>query len=379
MTIQEREELQKIPFGAARLPTRALVRRRRPSVTRRSSLVSVSHADVAGKAYELGALADWSWHGGLRESFVMEKGVHPSWVSLGPGQRLVDHRHPMDSMIVICSGSVFLTGAVQSLCVAGDVIEVPAGSLHGFRCGVGQTFHGLSIQPGDRGIYTDGSTPSVAFSTEAAALRVATLQAEAETRLEDFKAHAALAFLKHKSSWDAEVDRFFAGFALWSCEFQKLVTLRQKLDLGTPLQRLADWHFAEEVGHDRLLELRCTTVRPETKAALDETFQRLTAIFEAATPLERAGAMHTAIETSATYFYQALGSLGSDPSLKNHVAPHAHDDVHADAVGPYFHAASAEELVGAWEVVLATWEQIDRLFDTLLREALLPENAGGLQ
>jgi hypothetical protein len=162
----------------------------------------------------------------------------------------------MDSMIVICSGSVLLTGAVTSLCLAGDVVQVPAGSLHGFRCGVGQTFHALSLQPGDTGIYTDASRSSVAFTTQPDETRVSDLEADAAPALVDFRAHAAIDFLRRKTAWDPQVDRFFASFALWSRQFHKLVNLRQKLNHGTPLQALVDWHFAEEVGHDRLLHAR---------------------------------------------------------------------------------------------------------------------------
>lgn len=379
MTIQEVEELTKISVGAAlvKTPTTALVRPRRPLVVRRRSIPTIHHADVNGTSYDLGDLADWSWHGALRRSFVMQNGVHPSWVSLKPGQRLVDHRHPMDSMIVICSGSVLLTGAVTSLCLAGDVVQVPAGSLHGFRCGVGQTFHGLSLQPGDTGIYTNASQPSVAFTTQPDETRITDLEADAARALVDFRAHAALDFLRRKTAWDPQVDRFFAAFALWSRQFQKLVTLRKKLDHGGPLQRLADWHFAEEVGHDRLLHLRTTRIRPHCRDAMNDVYRRLSTLFRVATPLERAAAMHTAIETSATHFYGALGSLGNDPALRQHVAPHAHDDVHADAVQPYLATADAHELVGVWEIVNATWEQIEHLFDIFLREALLPLETGG--
>jgi quercetin dioxygenase-like cupin family protein len=331
---------------------------------------------VNGRAYALGELRDWSWHGTLRRSFVMQNGVHPSWVGLRAGQRLVDHRHPMDSMIVITKGSVFLTGASVSLCVAGDVVQVPAGVLHGFRCGVGQSFEGLSIQPGDTGIYSDASRPAVTFSQTPAEARIAELEADAARQLEDFRSHAALVFLRSKREWDPTVERFFAAFSVWSRQFQQLVALRRKLDRGTPLEPLADWHYAEELGHDSLLRLPTTGVRPECRAALREWNRRLTTIFRVATPLERAAAMHTAIETSATHFYGALGALGTSPALRLHVAPHAHDDVHADAVAPYLRHASAEELVGVWEVVNATWDQLQTLFDIMIREALFPANGG---
>jgi hypothetical protein len=46
---------------------------------------------------------------------------------------LDNHKHPTESMIIICQGTVYLTGEINQHLSESDIVCVPSGKMHGFR------------------------------------------------------------------------------------------------------------------------------------------------------------------------------------------------------------------------------------------------------
>jgi quercetin dioxygenase-like cupin family protein len=132
-------------------------------VISRNDIPAIHSVTQDGVTHHLGELRDFHWHDTLKQ-FLAKKRISISWVHLNPGERLLPHEHPMESMVIILKGQGKLTGQKNQPLKEGDVVITPPNCSHGFD-GAGETgAYGLSIQfEEDGGLYTDPENPNVTF------------------------------------------------------------------------------------------------------------------------------------------------------------------------------------------------------------------------
>lgn len=133
-------------------------------VISRNDIPAIHSITQDGVVHHLGELRDFRWHEVLKEFLPSSKLISFSWVSLKPGDSLLPHEHPMQSMIILVKGSGRLTGQKNLPLKEGDIVITPPNCSHGFEGGENGTY-GLSIQF-EEGIYTDPENARVKFLEE---------------------------------------------------------------------------------------------------------------------------------------------------------------------------------------------------------------------
>jgi quercetin dioxygenase-like cupin family protein len=129
----------------------------------RNEIRSVSEVVEDGALHFLGEQRDFRRHPAIAEFLPETARLGVAWVRLGPGQVLQPHRHPTQSMIIVCRGQGLLLDTVETTLNEGDTVLVPADYLHGFRGLEPNGVEGLSIQLEGLGLYEDVNNPRVTF------------------------------------------------------------------------------------------------------------------------------------------------------------------------------------------------------------------------
>ncbi len=130
-------------------------------VIARESIPAIHSITQNGEVHHLGEVRDFQWHDTLKEFLPSSKLISFSWVQLKPGDSLLPHEHPMQSMIILVKGSGRLTGQKNLPLKEGDIVITPPNCSHGFEGGENGAY-GLSIQF-EEGIYTDPESARVKF------------------------------------------------------------------------------------------------------------------------------------------------------------------------------------------------------------------------
>src|SRR5215510_13138524 len=133
------------------------------ALVRRDDVPSMRTVIVDGVEHWLGHVKDFTKNRTLVDFLPQDNRVSMAWVRLEAGERLDEHIHPVDSMILICEGSTRTLGDVREIMHAGDVLTVPQGKPHGFIGMPPNGFWGLSIQFDSRGLYEDIQDPWATF------------------------------------------------------------------------------------------------------------------------------------------------------------------------------------------------------------------------
>jgi quercetin dioxygenase-like cupin family protein len=232
-----------------------------------------------------------------------------SWVRLLPGEILEPHRHPTQSMIIVCEGTGIVTGDCQGSLSAGDIVAVPSGALHGFIGSAPTGFWGLSLQFEGTGLYEDLEAPRVSFQRPAAlASSPVDRLLQANKRYTDaYWSNPLIRLVQFLPLHDTPTKAaLLDALQVWSDTFQRLVHVRVQCETDPVFQALAQAHLEEERGHNLLLaESRGKagkTVYDPTLTALGEWFVDQMAILSGP---ERAVLVHLVLEASGEIFPQA--------------------------------------------------------------------------
>jgi quercetin dioxygenase-like cupin family protein len=130
----------------------------KPFIIRRDGLNVVSTVFTNGKEHYLGILKEFKKDSRLKEFLKDVNGFDISWTSLNASETLVAHRHPVNTMIIMCKGSADVIGDVEGEVEEGDIIAIPQNSLHGLLSKKDAGFWSLSIVFGNKGVQYDNMT-----------------------------------------------------------------------------------------------------------------------------------------------------------------------------------------------------------------------------
>lgn len=359
-----------------------------PFVIRRAEVHAISSVEIDGIIHELGEQRDFRRNDRLRD-FLPEYGrTSLAWVRLQDGQVLGNHTHPTASMIIICAGSVYLTGDTHQLVEEGDIVCVPPGCVHGFRTSAGGAFDGLSVQFEGNGLYespeearvnfqdiprtTASDTPATGSPKhEGVSPALAELRALCDRRCEKHQQRALFELLaSRKLESDQKLrERFFSALYTFSCSFQRMVLARQALATDDALRREYAGHLAEELGHDELLRTGFGVEEPAYDAVLDAASNWFVAQMYGRAEDEKIVIVHMVVEASGHVFGEATKSI-FHPELGlrdgSYFEVHAEaDDDHA-ALGQDYLARLPEARLRELRIICEkAWDQMDLVHDRI--------------
>ncbi|KWI26317.1 cupin domain-containing protein [Burkholderia stagnalis] len=351
------------------------------SSTHQSEVVVVSREDIRhitdieidGKRHRLGEHRDFRRHSVLRD-FLPESGrCSLSWVRLHDGEVLDNHEHPVSSMILVCSGSVYLTGEVNKLLSEGDVACVPAGCIHGFRTDKGQSFDGLSIQFDGNGLYENESAPRVNFI-------------ESDSHFGDLEQLNASLLARHScnvlfrllASDQLQEDcgkrkRFIGALYVWAVSFQRMIHARQALCSEPTLRPIYLAHLREELGHDDLLKSQHGPFDDLYDPILEAASQWFVNMMLHGTEAEKIVVVHMVVESSGCLFGQASRAI----FCSRHDEDQSYFGIHADAddahqyIGrSYLKRLPLASFPGLMDVCRRAWDQMDLIHERIALIAL---------
>ncbi|MFP5391877.1 MAG: cupin domain-containing protein, partial [Gammaproteobacteria bacterium] len=259
--------------------------------------------------------------------------ISMAWVRLEAGERLDEHIHPVDSMILLCEGSAGTLGDVRDVMNAGDVLLVPQGRPHGFIGMPPNGFWGLSLQFDSRGLYEDIADPWATFAPEdgpAGAPQESIAEQlfrKNEEYMERFDKHRLFALVRAGLLNNPESKkRFLDCFQVWSNHFQKMVLARVMTLQHPKFEELAWLHLSEELGHNRDLAKNRDDLHPVFDPVLEAAcawFPWKTALISDA---DKVVLTHLVVEASATYFYKHIQPAMAASGTAEHFDTHKVDD-----------------------------------------------------
>lgn len=334
----------------------------------REQIRAINSVEIDGETHNLGQHRDFRRHGELAE-FLPQLG-RPSfaWVRLRDGEILDAHQHPTKSMILVCSGSVQLTGDNPKQLYEGDTVCVPPFSNHGFATRLGETFHGLSIQFEGDGLYEKDDQARVAFdgsldSPLAVLDRVNSDLLRRHTRNELFTL-----FATGRLQREPELrQRFVEALYVWSSYFQRMIHARQAVCVDPILREQYSKHFEEEFGHDRLLRDRYNITQKVYDPALEAASNWFVAQMHQLDEPQKIVVVHLVVESSGHAFGLATAEIFGKTAQ-----PGDYFDVHAEAdhdhrnIGrDYLKNVPPTALPQLLDVCQRAWDQIDLVHERI--------------
>jgi quercetin dioxygenase-like cupin family protein len=263
---------------------------------------------VDGKLHELGIMKHWRKDPHLAGILPRDLNVSIAWVHLDKDQVLDIHVHPVDSMVVCCSGKVYSTGALQCLMEEGDILAVPKGYRHGL-IGAGESgFWGLSIQCESVGLYENLDSPLVTFVPEGlddADIDAVTLLLQKDANyVKDFTENRLFQLVNDGYFEDpVHWARFLNVFQVWSNAFQRMLLCRAALTEDPRFGAMARDHLADEFGHDQALRTGRSEFQPVWDPILESASQWFITKMLTVDNAEQTVLVHFVLERSAAIFY----------------------------------------------------------------------------
>ncbi|KIO78923.1 hypothetical protein TH53_01075 [Pedobacter lusitanus] len=341
------------------------------NVVAREQVRSISSAIVDGVTHHLGEQRDFRRNELLNE-FIPESG-RPSfgWVKLKDGERLDNHQHPTKSMILVCKGSVELTGDLAQSLKEGDIVCVPPHKIHGFKTKPSEVFEGLSIQFEGKGLYEDEVNPRADFLTSNA---YDELHALNQKRLAQHQQRALFKlFESGRIQQDASIkERFIAALYVFSKCFQQMVLARQATCTNEELYELYRDHLHDEFGHDKILfeqnNIKLKITDPALIAASNWFVLRMFDSDEAA----KIVIVHMVVEHSGHEFGESTKAIFNRPDKEvSFFELHAEaDDDHANIGLDYLKSLDDDQLRNLKEICERAWDQMDLVHDRICEIAL---------
>lgn len=308
------------------------------TLVRREDIPSMRTVVVDGVEHWLGHVKDFTKNDALVDFLPKDNRISMAWVRLEAGERLDEHIHPVDSMILMCEGGARTLGDVRASMSAGDILLVPPGRPHGFIGMPPNGFWGLSLQFDSRGLYEDIGDPWATFAPGSRAQDqtgqgiAEQLFRRNEEYMERFDKHRLFALVRAGLlNKPAAKSRFLDCFQVWSNQFQKMVLARAMTVQHPDFEELAWCHLIEELGHNRDLAKN----RGDLQAIFDPVLESSCAWFPWKTSLigdaEKVVLIHLVVEASATYFYKHVHPAMASSEVKEHFDVHkVADDGHVE-------------------------------------------------
>lgn len=297
------------------------------TIIARKSIRAITSVTVDGQTHQLGEQRDFRRNDELASFLPNNSRPSFAWVRLLNGETLNNHRHPVKSMILVCSGSVQLTGDDQRLLQEGDIVCVPPHSLHGFRTHPGEVFHGLSIQFDGKGLYEDENSPRVDFTQDLSPL--STLEKLNQKLLQLHTQNSLFHLIESGRLQQAPElrDRFVSALHIWSKYFQRMLQARQAVCVNNELYTIYREHFEEEFNHDAMLcehyNVDSQVYYPALEAAGSWFVSQMYHLDEA----EKIVVVHLVVESSGHAFGEACkGIFEHSDSRGDYFSTHAHAD-----------------------------------------------------
>ncbi len=338
------------------------------NVMRREDIRAITSVEVNGKLHNLGEHRDFR-RNEILNSFMPELGRYSfSWVRLRDGEVLDNHVHPTSSMIIVCQGSVYVTGDVEKLLAEGDVVCVPPGQQHGFKTEAGQTFHGLSIQFEGEGLYENEVDPRVNFVSH---LNKPYEELEILNQ-ELMDKHEQNTLFRLFASGELERDEekrknFLEALYVWSKYFQKMLNARQAYCQDEELIPLYEEHLREEFGHDEMLRTQNNLQGGVYDPVLEASCQWFVNKMITGDEAEKIVAVHMVVESSGFLFGQATQAIFKKPVKDDsYFEVHAEfDEGHSDIGKPYLQRLAPTHFPKLMETCRQAWDQMNLIHDRI--------------
>lgn len=331
---------------------------------------AIHSALVDGVEHPLGTVKIFSSVTEVADFLPKDNATAMSWVNLSEGEELAAHRHSEQSLIVITEGTGEVFGDVDGALSAGDMVLVPAGSLHGFRA-TGEGFWALSIQYNGAALYEDPDSPRVAFE-QARGTRIDQLLSRNAERVEQYRSSMLMQLVQDATVCDGAVrETLLDCLQTWSDYFQLLLHLRFALTEDTDHKRVAREHLEEEMGHnDNLRAQRSRNTAHPWDAVMQSAMGWFKQAMLSGTDMERTLLMHLVLESSGEVFHASATSIFGDMA---HFREHGEDDgAHAEYGIGLLKKASPAQLDGLEQVLENGWNMMTVLCD---RMAVLARSA----
>ncbi len=219
-------------------------------IVRREDIPTLTKVTIDGEDHSLGILKDLRKHTNLAR-FIPEYGrVSLAWVRLEKGEVLANHEHPTASMVVICQGEGRVTGDLDAMLHAGDIVAIPPGCQHGF-IGAGDSGHwALSIQFEGKGLYEDPSQGRVRFIKNKSD-NLHCLLEQSESRANKHKDNPLFSLVTSPQINELKYRAALLDcIQVWSNCFHRILLVRSAVTESGPFLDLFEQHLSEEFSHN---------------------------------------------------------------------------------------------------------------------------------
>jgi len=335
------------------------------TLVRRDDVPSMRTIMVEGVEHWLGHVKDFTKNQSLVKFIPKDNRISMAWVRLEAGERLDEHIHPVESMILMCEGGARTLGDVRETMVAGDILLVPPGKPHGFIGTAPNGFWGLSIQFDSRGLYEDIADPWATFDHELPAQHahgtvVEEMFRKNEEYMERFDKHRLFALVRGGLLNDpAARSRFLDCFQVWSNYFQKMVLARAVTSQQRNFEELAWLHLFEELGHNRDLANSRADLQPVFDPVLEATCAWFAAKMERISEVEKVVLSHVVVEASATFFYKHVRPAMAATDVNRHFDIHTTaDDGHVEMGYSFLRKIHIEDGRAVFEIQRQGWAML---------------------
>ncbi|MEZ8291863.1 cupin domain-containing protein [Vibrio sp. 10N.237.312.B06] len=329
-------------------------------VVARDAVPAITSIIDHGKTIELGEHRDFRNSSILKSFMDNARRCSLSWVKLTDGEILENHRHPTESMIIVTSGSVYLTGDKQQLANEGDVICINSGALHGFKTIEGQCFRGLSVQFEGLGLYENQNNPRVVFECNGFESLI-----ELNEKHVLYHHQNPLFDLVRKGEFKCISKRkvFLHYLLRWSKAFQKMLHARQATVQSVEFESIYIDHFEEELGHDKLLSEHYDPSLPYD-AQLESACNWFVYSMYTLDEVQRLALVHLVVETSGHIFGSYLKNIikGEQDYFEIHAEA---DDDHSSIGQEHFKNLTREQYLSLSKTLNEGWKHMDLIHERI--------------
>ncbi len=322
----------------------------------RDSMETITEVIVDGVKENLGVLKNFASIDVLKTR--LPRYFSAAWVHLENDERLNNHQHTTDSMIIVTEGNGFATGDKESHLNAGDIVYIPAGNTHGFKGSGNDGFWALSIQFDETSLYEDIEKPRVSFIKEQTPFEK--LISLNEKCVKEFKKNEIFseelrALMSNKES----VIDLKNCLQVMSNSFQRLMFSRMALSKNEKYRKIFFEHLIEELGHDTELK----SERGEASDLWDPILEASTFWFFGKNFLiddpERIVMIQMVLEKGASLFYGHFAEVLKDSFKSDHIEKHCDLDEGHDSLGvDLLELESAHKLLDLQGLLEESWSML---------------------
>jgi quercetin dioxygenase-like cupin family protein len=303
------------------------------TVVRRADLPTLRSVVVGGREHGLGVHKDFRRSELLAQFIPDQARLAMAWVHLEAGESLEPHDHPIETMIIMCSGTGKMNGAVTTELAEGDIVAIPRGRAHGFiGTGTGG-YWALSIQFEARGLYEKPGEALVQF--EASKRGFDELVQRNEQLMNEHTSNDLFALVCGGEIENAAVRATLLDtIQIWSRHFQRTVMSRATFGSDPRFAALAHEHLVGEFGHDtNLAASRGGALRPVWDPILEACSAWFPSKMLSLDDAEKTVLVHLVLEGGANVFHKVAHPVMHTFQETNHFEIHAVEDENHLAMG----------------------------------------------